>query len=47
MIIMYPTPALSTLESGQLIQYSEQIKDWIFWLFWCGIYKSPEDLVNL
>ena len=47
MIIMYPTPALDTLESDQLQLYSTQIREWIFWIFWCGIYKTPENLTNI
>lgn len=40
MIIMYPTPLMPELKN-KLPEYTEQINNTIYWLFWSGIYAAP------
>lgn len=49
---MYPTPILTSLKSNieeskdpnAPITYTEFTNNSIFWLFWSGVYMSPEDV---
>ena len=40
---MYPTPLLTKVK-GLHPEYTGTIHELIFWLFWGGLYKNPEQI---
>jgi hypothetical protein len=44
---MYPTPILTDLKQKMTPDQQVVTNDAIFWLFWSGIYISPEDVYNI
>jgi hypothetical protein len=44
MIIMYPTPILTQLKDKMTPDQQSMTNTAIFWLFWSGVYVSPEQV---
>lgn len=42
MIIMYPTPILTALKDRMTLPQQSTTNKAIFWLFWSGVYVSPD-----